>query len=361
MEKCLSIQIQYYRINWQNYRMPHLYHLLDQLADQWKITPSRAYGPYPSTQKVTEQIGEAAEQVNSNLTPTTDLTGTIHSPYKLTKRDLYENLSDEDLQRLVRYQNLLVEMINASVFEEISPNDRSPLTSESAQRLESLPRSISTETSTRSGNINNTVEQKLQDFIRMDRGLPLLSKEPLKAKFELTRQPPRILPRMNKAQFMRCEFVRRAMRVNNVSSTVNLAYTTKSPLKPIRDVNGAIKFNKLFELRYHYNRGRPVMPASSKKFYWNHKKLPFKIVRRVHLPKRYLLPTVPKDRITYYGIILDQQKTIPKFRSHQKVEEEMNVSEKPAWQKTRPPLRKTTYRPPKRKQLLVKSSRKHRS
>lgn len=191
--------------------------------------------------------------------------------------------------------------------------------------------------------------EKLREFVRMDRGLPLTKTE--KRKLVEYKKEPAVRPKMNRASAIRTQHIRKCSLSwsSTKSSSFDLDASIRSReeemMKRVKKMvarqlatasdQPLYKYNKGFEMRYQANKGNPIMPSSFRDSYEAFNKPLFSVAGKLKLPKRYLWPEHRKNHISLLGFNIETGEAPPQYQ------ETKIVRQKKTRKLARPPVRKT--------------------
>lgn len=288
--------------------------------------------------------------------------GNVQNTINSAEHHSYRNIPDflkQDVNRLIEYDRLLGKLFSVS---RQAPSKRNQSSSEPA----------ATSSTTQSPE-TSSIEQPLQDltsrdletlceFVRMDKGLPS-TRQPVRRKIDKSK--PIVQPKVNRAMILRNQHARKNILIKELAKSAEES-VNEIPTDPLQAYLDALKrakeaarkklvqpsarSNRLFELRYQHNKGEPVMPSRFKEWYENYRKPPFQLVRHLELPKKYLLPTMPKNAVSLLGLSTDptdfgqplahiQRIVTPDKRTRQKVRPKLKKKGKHILRRTRPSMR----------------------
>lgn len=262
---------------------------------------------------------ELDKHLNNDVTSTFQLLNDAQNTENRVEHQSYQNLPEflkQDVDRLIKYDRLLGRLLS-STGEKIS--NASLKKASKAETKATVTGEVSTGINPAAQNLTTKDLEKLCEFIRMDKGLPLAYTHRRK---KIDTSKPVTYPKLNRATILRDEQTKKNIMVWN-EATNQQDIVTRSPVDPLTVYKKAarrareeakkrrmlrqplIRGNKQYELRYQHNKGEPVMPSVFKKFYENYRKPPFRLVKRLQLPKNYLLPLIPKNAVSVLGLISD--------------------------------------------------------
>lgn len=251
----------------------------------------------------------------------------------------YEEITEsfrKDINQMMKYDTLVNSMVT-----DKSVRQQRPPTSRGSRVTESPVRYASTATS----RVTEKDMERLREFVRMDRGLPLTRDE--KRKPVQFRKEPRVRPKMNRATAIRTQHIRKCSLTWSSRSSFDLdaSMSTRQQemMKRLKKLvtrfrlsgdRPLYKYNKGFEMRYLSNKGNPLMPSSFRDSYEAYNKPLFTMPRKLSLPRRYLWPEYKKNQISYLGLRIDADAAPPQYQ------EKKTVKQKRTRKLARPPVRK---------------------
>lgn len=265
-----------------------------------------------------ETKNEVYNHLNNDVTSILQPLDDAQNTENRVEHQSYQNLPEflkQDVDRLIKYDHLLGRLLSSTA-EKIS--NTSLNNANKAETKATVTDEVSTAINPAVQNLTKKDLEKLCEFIRMDKGLPLAYTH-LRKKIDTSK--PVTYPKLNRTTILRDEQTKKNIMVWN-DATNHQEIVTRSPIDPLTAYKKAakqakeeakkrrirqplIRGNRQYELRYQHNKGEPVMPSVFKKFYENYRKPPFRLVKRLQLPKSYLLPLIPKNAVSVLGLTSD--------------------------------------------------------
>ncbi len=273
----------------------------------------------------------------------------------------YQNLSDslkKDIIHLINYDNYAEKMVAeqqpegtpTSPSPSPSPSPLTPPTQKILKKFENDPLdSAFSHSSEAAHNVTQKDIENLREFVRMDRGLPLMRQTKQKS-IDVFREP-LIRPKMNRASTIRAKYVRRPDvslkdKVEAASATVKLneeqmlARLKRLAERYKKAEDPMYKFNWGFEMRYQSNKGNPTMPSSFRHSYETYNKPLFHVPKKLELPKRYLWPPAGQHEISYLGFRMDGDLIPLQYQEKPEKAKRKKSDKRPALRKTKRVLRR---------------------
>lgn len=270
-----------------------------------------------------------------------------NSPYRrLSTLDDFDiddvDVSSYDIDRQIKKNETLSKLIQSLIIEKqsrekcqssLKESRRSSSkfdnhTGASAKKLSIDQSSISSSSTRlskekpRPSNVTDDDMESMREIIRIDKGLPK-TKPPKKKSIDLHKVPT-ILPRPTKLSESRYQCTRASHpRLKSLSSRDSCYEKSihdydKSPqeiwleedldrLKYLAESHKSsappYKFNRVFHLRYQHNKGYPEIPDSFRQSYERYNKPLFHMVKKLNLPRKYLMPKFGENEISVLGLI----------------------------------------------------------
>ncbi|KAK7603391.1 hypothetical protein V9T40_003390 [Parthenolecanium corni] len=307
-----------------------------------------------------EDEDDAEEEDEDDDEEEVDEDGVLHASSPLIDvieqihRVPYEEITEsfrKDINQMMKYDTL-VNSIRTEKRTESTPLMQQRPTAPIGQRSTSTRRMVDVAAVSNSpfaSSMSRVTEKdmdRLREFVRMDRGLPLTKKE--KRKLIEFRKEPAVRPKMNRASAIRTQHIRKCSHSWSSKTTFDIDASIKSReeemmkrLKKLASLytvsadKPLYKYNKGFELRYQANKGNPLMPSSFRDSYEAYNKPLFAMPRKLSLPRRYLWPEHRKNMISYLGFNVEAEQAPAQYQ------EKRIAKQRKTRKLARPPVRKT--------------------